>query len=103
MNTTEPLQVGTIVHWSSQAAGTTKHKQGVIIGFIPADKRMDELTFCCRVFEHISTSQDKSGSLISQSDRYLIRVDRVSAKGEQLQPWYYAPRVSAVKVLEQEQ
>ncbi len=49
----------------------------------------------------ISRSSDKLGYGFfgdSKLDRVLVRVDRLDKKGNSLTPWYYAPRMSSVKV-----
>ena len=82
------IKINQKVSWVSQAQGSAKEKTGIVLGFIPKGQSLKKI---CPVVESISTSQKKYDLDISKVDRYLVRIDRVSAKGKELNPYYYAP------------
>lgn len=91
---------GDRVEWVSGAHGSTTRKEGTVIGLIPPKER--PVGLFPEVFGSISPGQNKvnmQGRDASTAIRYLVRVDRMGTKGE-LPPWYYAPRVSALVLME---
>ena len=92
--TTEILEAGTIVTWTSTSQGSTTTKKGEVVGFVPGKSSLLKLFPWTK---ELASSQDKISNRVSLGDRYLIRVDRTSKSGKPLQPLYYAPRASAVQ------
>lgn len=83
--------VGKTVTWTSQARGSKTTKTGEVLGFVPKHKNIRSLfLFLC----DIPSSQCKVDASTSSVDRYLIKVPRVETKGQELTPWYYAPRAN---------
>lgn len=91
---------GKRVQWTSQANGSETTKEGVVLGVIPV--RLVPSTLF-PFLNDISPSSDKLGTGVhgtSFNTRVLIRVDRIGSKGQPLTPWYYAPSVSKIYIVE---
>jgi len=98
--TKDEFTPGIRVSWESTSQGSTVGKSGEAIAVIhPSD-------IPCEVYpvlKDVSSSCIKLGSGIhgrSSCDRLLVRVDRKGVKGESLKPWFYAPRLSVVRIKE---
>lgn len=91
---------GDFVQWMSHSRGTSELRVGRLIAFIPAGSVPSKIS---PFLNDISRSGDKLGNGVhgtSQSDRWLVKVERVGKQGQNLTPWYYAPRASALQLSE---
>ena len=62
------MTLGESVHWTSQAAGSTKTKQGVILAIVPAGKRPQE------VLESLRGSSTLDYGFARTEVSYLVKV-----------------------------
>ena len=89
------VQVGTKVKWRSRAY--EPWKEGEVLAFIPKWQQPHKIY---RPLENVADSQCQMGNGrtgASSLDRYLIRVDRIGAKGQALKPVYFAPSAAVVE------
>lgn len=92
----QPIQPGTAVAWTSQSQGTTKTKQGTVLGFVPAntDIKMVMRSAGLPPWQDIPVSRRKfNPNWPSHNARYLVAVPR----GNRID--YYAPVASVVRPL----
>lgn len=92
------FKIGDKVEWTSSAAGTTKTKQGSVIAVLPEGGmprdviRLEEQ----RLYKVMVDAR----SLYRNHESYLVSVPTKSGRGR---PRLYWPRVSALKLVKEEE
>ena len=87
------IKPGTIVTWISQSSGFFKMKTGDVVGFIPAGINFNEY-----IKQNNLQRLYLKGNIVSQSDRYLVKVTTEKGKSAN----YYTPRWDTRFYIEQE-
>jgi hypothetical protein len=83
-------KAGDKVEWYGHAAGSSRKHTGMILGVIRQWGRPRDV----KPQRPAASSQDKTGygwDGTSKLERYLIKVERIGKKGQQLPPHYYSP------------
>lgn len=95
------MKLGDVVKWKSQANGRTKEKTGVIVGVVPAGRRMGLLRYLADV-ETADEARAKysTGSVVGcgmsrDHESYLVAVK--TGKTDSAKLTIYWPRVSALR------
>lgn len=95
------MKIGDIVEWKSQANGSAKTKTGVIVGVVPAGRRLGLLSYisgansCSVEFAKYNTGPIEGAALARDHVSYLVAVK--TGKTDAAKPTLYWPRVSALR------
>lgn len=91
------IKIGDVVKWKSQSNGFWKEKRGELIAIVPANVSIYDAWPEAKT---IPKARQKWGGEISQNDRGIVRITKISDKKLKIRHEYYAPRLSVLKRIE---